>query len=48
MTNEKKELQREVEDYKTKLFSMENTVSDLQRKVFSTESENEKEKALLE
>jgi hypothetical protein len=41
-------MQREIEEYKNKLHNSENSISDLQRKVYSTESENEKEKALLE
>jgi len=41
-------MQREIEEYKNKLLNSENHASELQRKVFSTESENEKDKALLE
>jgi hypothetical protein len=44
----KKDMAREVEEYKQKLHNQEAVANDLQRKVFSTESENEKEKALLE
>lgn len=44
----KKELDRELEDYKQKLYQSENTCSEMQRKVFSVQSESEKEKALLE
>jgi len=45
---QKKDTQREIEDYKQKMLNTEGVISDLQRKVFSTESENEKQKALLE
>lgn len=46
--NEKKSLQSEVDEYKNKLMNAENHAQDMQRKVFATESEHEKEKALLE
>jgi hypothetical protein len=46
--HEKKSLQSEIEDYKNKLFNAENHAQDMQRKVYSTESEHEKELALME
>ena len=39
---------REIADFKSKLQSSENNSTELQRKVMSVESENEKDKALLE
>lgn len=48
MQHEKSELLREIGEYKNKLQSTESHASDMQRKVMSVESENEKDKALLE
>jgi chromosome segregation ATPase len=48
LQHEKSEMQREIGEYKSKLVNTESHASDLQRKVMSVESENEKDKALLE
>lgn len=45
---ERKELLREIEDLKNKSVQSESAIAESQRKVFETQSENEKERALLD